>query len=216
MRFSGHKLTGTGFLVGSRVVMTAEHGVWVRPDQRVCRMRVRLSGRWYEAEDMTAWSERGESDRRGIDLATLRLFRAAPGHIFKIAPRSEPVGSAVAALGHPLGGPLSISRGVLTKKVVDYGKPQLAAKMKVEGGNSGGPIVNRRGEVLGVVQRIVVWANLSSDGHSRHGGIDLPRWWGASARSDLCRTYPDGGIPGCDPSSVGAATKVSIPLRRSG
>jgi S1-C subfamily serine protease len=212
---SGHRVTGTGFLVGSRVVLTAEHGVWVGEHRRACRMRVRLGDRSYDVVGVKVWADRGKADRRGVDLATLRLSRPASGHVFEVARSGARVGSAVAALGYPLGLPLSFSQGLLAKKIVDYGEPTLAARMVIEGGNSGGPIVDSRGQALGVVQRIVVYANLTTDGTTLWGGIDLARWWGASARTDLCRAYPDGGIPDCDPSKVGPTTKLAIPLTGS-
>jgi S1-C subfamily serine protease len=216
LRVSGHRVTGTGFLVGSRVVLTAEHGIRVGEHRSACRMRVRLSDRSYNVVDAKVWADRGKVERRGVDLATLRLSRPASGHVFEVARSGARVGSAVAALGYPLGLPLSFSQGVLRKKILDYGEPTLAAKMVIEGGNSGGPIIDGRGRALGVVQRIVVYANLTNDGTTLWGGIDLARWWGASARTDLCRAYPDGGIPDCDPSKVGPPTKLAIPLTGSG
>ncbi|MGH3030119.1 MAG: trypsin-like serine peptidase [Gaiellaceae bacterium] len=206
-----HRVTGSGFLVGSRVVMTAEHMIPVRSGG-ACGMRVRVGDHSYDVAEMTAWGEPGDDDRRGIDVATLTLARDAPGHIFEFAAETERVGSRLAVLGYPLGGPLRISKAVITRKVTDYDKPRLAAKItpEAEGGNSGGPIVNDRGEVVSVVSGIVIYANLTNDGTHRGGGIDIPLWWGESVRNDLCRAHPDGGIPGCDPGSVDEATKAAV------
>jgi hypothetical protein len=103
-------------------------------------------------------------------------------------------------------------KAVITKTLLDYGKPTLAAKIipEAEGGSSGGPFLNEWGEVVSVQSRIIVWANLSPDGTARGGGIDIPRWWGASVHSDLCRTYPSGGIPDCDEVSAGKPAKVPV------
>jgi S1-C subfamily serine protease len=213
-----HKVTGSGFLVGSRVVMTAEHMV-PHPGSEACGMRVRLAGGGSsDVVEAYAWSEHGEDDRRGIDLATLTLAEDATGHIFDFASETERVGTSLAKLGYPLGGPFSISKAVITRKAVQYGKPRVAAKVtpEGEGGGSGGPMLNDRGEVVSVVSGIVVWANLSSDGRHRSGGIDLPVWWGESMRSDLCRAHPDGGIPGCDPNAEGEWGRVPVTLRLSG
>jgi hypothetical protein len=211
LRIAGHAVSGSGFLVGSRVVMTAEHGIWVGLNRRACGLRVRLSGSWYDVSDVKVWSEHGESDRRGTDLATLTLSRPARGHVFEFAGVSERVGSSVSALGYPLGGPLKITRGPLARKTIQYGKPTLAAKIAIEGGNSGGPIINRGGRVLSVVSRIVVYSNLSPDRRNWYGGVDLPRWW-PSAHVDLCRTYPRGGIPDCGaPSTTATRTPIDIP-----
>jgi hypothetical protein len=206
-----HRVRGTGFLVGNRVLMGVEHMVPPRPGI-VCGYRARLGGRWYHVVDIKVWSEQGEADRRGIDLATVTLDDDAPGHIFAFALETVPVGSRLTLLGHPLGGPLRTSKAVVTRKLADYGKPTLATKQTPEpqGGSSGGPYLNERGEVVSVHSRIVVWANLSPDGTARHGGIDIPRWWGASLHGDLCRAHPDGGIPGCAGESGDEPGKVPV------
>jgi Trypsin-like peptidase domain len=176
-------------------------------------MRVRFGGGLYDVADVRVWSENGEHDRRGIDVATLTLTRAARGHVFKIAPTGAPTGSHVATIGYPLGR-LKVARGTLTNNLIDYGKPMLAAKFEgpPEGGNSGGPIINDAGEVLSVFSRAVITANLTRDRRHRLGGIDLPRWWRDDAYPDLCRAHPDGGIPDCDLSSTSRPGKVPVVL----
>lgn len=210
-----HRARGTGFLVGSRVLMGVEHMIPTTPGV-VCGYRARLGGRWYAVVDVKVWSERGEADRRGIDLATMTLADDAPGHVFEFAPMTEPAGGRLTVLGHPRGGPLRTTKALMAKKLLEYGKPTLAVKAtpQIEGGNSGGPILNDRGEVLSVVSRLVVWPNLSPDGIGRSGGIDIPRWWGESVHGDLCRTYPDGGIPDCDGAAAGEHGKVAVDVPR--
>jgi hypothetical protein len=207
-----HRVRGTGFLVGTRVLMGVEHMIPQSPGI-ICGYRARLGERWYDVGDINVWSERGEDDRRGIDLATATLSEDAAGHVFGFASESGPVGTTLTLLGHPLGGPLRESKGVVTRKLREYGKPTLAARFtpEIEGGESGGPILNDRGEIVSVLSRIVVTANLTPDGKHRNGGIDIPRWWGDDAvTSDLCRTYPEGGIPDCD----GTKNKpVKVPVR---
>ena len=95
--------------------------------------------------------------------------------------------------------------------------------MKLEGGNSGGPIFNDRGAVLSVVSRLVVSGRVTADGSNRcrrcglctnWGGVDLPRWWGDDAVRDLCSLYPHGGVPDCGDRIEAAPTKVPIEIRR--
>lgn len=210
----------TGFLVGTRVVMGVEHSLPVRGDG--CGLRFRVDGRWYDVVEAKAWGEPGDPDRRGFDLATLTLAEDATGHIFEFASEPVRVGETVTVLGYPKGGPLRISTGLVTRKVARYGdRVELAVKVvpDVEGGNSGGPFLNDRGEVVTITSGPIVWANLSSDGRHRHGGIDMPLWWGEQLQADLCRAHPDGGIPGCDGSAVEDDAKmeaVEIPLRWRG
>ena len=207
-----HRVRGTGFLVGNRVLMGVEHMIPRTPGV-ICDFRARLGGRWYDVGDVKVWSERGEDDRRGIDLATMALAEDAPGHVFRFASESGPVGTTLTFLGHPLGGPLRESKAVVTKKLLDYGKPTLAARFtpEIEGGESGGPILNDRGEVVSVLSRIVITANLTPDGKHHNGGIDIPGWWGNGVTSDLCRSYPAGGIPDCDGTT--SRKPVKLPVR---
>lgn len=196
--------------MGKRLVLTAEHGVYVGLNRRACRLRVSLGGRRYDVSGVTVWGDRGRSDRRGIDLATLTLSRPARGHVFELARTRPAAGASVAALGYPFGLPLSLSQGLVTKRRTDFGQPVVAAKIVVVGGNSGGPIVDTRGRAVGVVRGIVDPAGLRSDGITVFGGLDLAGWWGASARSDLCRAHPHAGVPGCDEDADGATTKRPI------
>jgi hypothetical protein len=208
-----HRARGTGFLVGTRVLMGVEHMIPQTPGF-ICGYRARLGGEWYRVDRVAVWSERGEDDRRGIDLATATLSSDAPGHIFSFAPESVSVGTKVTVLGHPLGGPLRATEGTVMKERRDYGKPTLAARFSpdIQGGDSGSPVLNGSGEVVSVLSRIITTANLTSDGRHHWGGIDLPAWWGADITSDLCDAYPEGGIPDCDGASDRKSAKVAVPV----
>jgi serine protease Do len=216
---------GTGFLIGSQVVMTAEHvltaSVTFDSETGVpighppCEIRVRLGTTWYEAEQMKAWQNPASNDHRGVDLATLRLTKKAPGHVFEFATTPPTVETAVATLGYPLGRPLSFGKGTVRKVLTEYDTPTVATSLVARNGNSGGPIINNRGQLLSVLQRIVITANLSAEGIHLPGGPDLVRWWGRSALPDLCRAYPSGGIPSCpDTSGPSAKQWVSFGSQR--
>lgn len=217
LTIGGRTPSGSGFLVGSRVVMTAEHGMYVSvdPDQPACKMRVRFGDTTYPVTDVRVWgnaNQRTSYDRLGVDLATLMLGEPVDGHLFKLADTGAPVGTAITTLGYPLGGRLSETRGVITKNLPDRGVPSIAARIDVQGGNSGGPILNEAGEVLSVVSRIVISGSLTDDGSNRSGGVDIPRWWGEGAYADLCRVYPDGGIPACERTGDERASKKDTVL----
>ena len=69
-------------------------------------------------------------------------------------------GSEIAAVGYPLGGPLTLSRGTVIDRVPGDGfavqGPVVRISAEVQPGNSGGPLLDRRGRVAGVVYAIEV------------------------------------------------------------
>jgi S1-C subfamily serine protease len=73
------------------------------------------------------------------------------------------VGGEVAAVGHPFGVPNSLSAGVVSGLGRTYTSPETGLPMSnliqfdaaVNPGNSGGPLVNRDGEVVGIVTALL-------------------------------------------------------------
>ena len=87
-----------------------------------------------------------------LDLALLRSALQMPS--LKLAPRDPALGSEIYVLGNPFGQGLSVSRGIvgaLPGALVDIDLMQLDAS--VNPGNSGGPVVNVHGEVVGIVSQ---------------------------------------------------------------
>jgi regulator of sirC expression with transglutaminase-like and TPR domain len=71
-------------------------------------------------------------------------------------------GEAVVALGNPLGLKHSVVSGVLSARREFEGKPMLQVAIPVERGNSGGPVLDMRGRVQGIVSiKSLVTANLA-------------------------------------------------------
>jgi serine protease Do len=89
-----------------------------------------------------------EPDR---DLAALRIMAsglpaAAPGRFDSLR-----AGELVAALGHPLGVADALSLGVIHELTRDEGKPAwIRADIRLAPGNSGGPLADVTGQVLGI------------------------------------------------------------------
>jgi len=69
---------GTGFLVGSSVVMTARHVV-----RGACRATVRVGGQTFSVKRAVSWSGGGASSS-AADLATLKLDHASDGFVFRV------------------------------------------------------------------------------------------------------------------------------------
>jgi len=90
------------------------------------------------------------SDRH-VDLAILRvngqdLPALSLGDSDKLRQGEE-----VVALGNPLGLELSVVNGVVSALREVEGRPMIQVAMPIEQGNSGGPLVDRLGNVLGVI-----------------------------------------------------------------
>jgi hypothetical protein len=183
---------GTGFLVGTSVVMTARHVV-----TGACQIRVRVSSENFKATGWSAWSGGGAS-RSAADLATIKLDREASGFVFRVRTVPIRVGLNLGMVGYPLGNRLSLNQGKLIDRGKVNGAPLIAVRMLGAEGASGAPFIDGDGRVVGIVQ--IGLGSKDVLGQRTSGvlvGLDLVRWWGPRARLDLCRAYPKGGIAGC-------------------
>lgn len=93
-----------------------------------------------------------------LDLALIQSYFDAPTPHAKLAdPRSLRVGQEVLAVGSPLGFAFSVSHGIISAlnrdNVGPYNMTQSDAFLNP--GNSGGPLFNLNGEIVGINSRIV-------------------------------------------------------------
>ncbi len=183
---------GTGFLVGSKVVMTAHHVLDV-PD--ACMVRIQIAGRTYVGARWTGWHGQGMKTTDRVDVETIRLKHTAPGHVFEFARRTPARGQTVAMIGHPAGNPLSLSQGRFLGTKVIQGVTMLGVFLQSAHGASGAPLLDKDGRVIGVLQR-----GVADENGGVVTGINLVRESGLPKA--LCRAYPSGGIAGCGGSPV--------------
>lgn len=134
---------GSGFLVAEDRVATAAHVV---------------AGAVTVSVETDAGTQVAtvESIDAGRDLALLRLPAPGPGHVFDLADDDPGPGTAVAVLGHPLDGDLSISRGTVSglhrEITTDVGtfSGMMQTDAALNPGDSGGPVILADGRVVGV------------------------------------------------------------------
>lgn len=93
-----------------------------------------------------------------LDLALLNTYFTTPTPCATLAdPRDLKVGQEVIAIGTPLGLPFSVSHGIISALNRDdfgvYNMTQSDCFMNP--GNSGGPLFNMKGELIGINSRIV-------------------------------------------------------------
>ncbi len=133
---------GTGFLISRRLVATVEHVV-----DGATSITLKRGGRVLGTGTVI-----GED--RGRDLALVRTSRPIRGHIFKLSSQAPRLGEDVAAVGFPLGLPLSVTRGSVSGSgrtiPIDGFKRQklIQTDAAVSPGNSGGPLLRSDGAAV--------------------------------------------------------------------
>lgn len=84
----------------------------------------------------------------GHDLAVLRLDRPVQFAPLSVAPLGKPLasGDPLIAIGHPLGADFKVTGGIAIKPDRSY----FLFDAEVKPGNSGGPVLNMKGEIVGI------------------------------------------------------------------
>lgn len=136
----GAKCVGAGFLaLRENLAATAWHLV---ADARTVKARF-ADGTLVNASGVVDWDEEK-------DLALLHV--EAVGRPLAVLASAPPaVGSTAFVIGAPRGFDFSLAGGLISQVRVLDGFRQYQVSCPISPGNSGGPIVNTRGEVLGIV-----------------------------------------------------------------
>jgi S1-C subfamily serine protease len=154
---------GTGFLIDSKgLLLTNRHVVGRFP-----AVDVRFSdNRSYRAKVIGRTSD--------LDIALLQIEGAAAQSRFSALPlciqRTATVGEDIIVIGNPMGLQATTTRGIVSGVRNEDGSTMLQIDAPVNPGNSGGPIVNYSGEVIGVVTTKLVALSVEGIGF----GISLP------------------------------------------
>ena len=131
---------GSGFAVADDLIVTARH---VIGDGRPVMVAL--------PDEQTVEVTHIYSQMSHLDLAVLKT---AP-HGLPVLELSEntelSIGQDAIAMGHPYGLRNSIVKGVISGRRDIDGISMLQLAMSIEPGNSGGPVVDRQGRVLGIV-----------------------------------------------------------------
>lgn len=84
------------------------------------------------------------------DLALLEITGMSEGHVFELADSAAAAGDPLAVVGHPLGDPLTLTRGTVSR-VDNELWPMFQLDVSISPGNSGGPVIRADGEVAGLL-----------------------------------------------------------------
>jgi S1-C subfamily serine protease len=89
------------------------------------------------------------------DLAILQLSEAAELPVAELRTTAVEVGETVVAVGYPGGGPATVTTGsvvgLVDGELLDEPAPVLRVDALIRQGNSGGPLLDEEGRVVGVV-----------------------------------------------------------------
>lgn len=153
---------GSGFFISNKgEIATSLHVIrplLVHPDTDV---KIKLAnGKVFHAIKVGSCS-----DSRGIDLCLLKVD-TTPTSILPINASDVTPGEAIVAIGHPRGLDFSISTGIVSAvRTHPAGWNEVQIDAAISPGNSGGPIINRFGQAIGVVYQF------ERDGQNLNFGI---------------------------------------------
>lgn len=173
---------GSGFLLGRDLVLTAAHVV-----DGSSSLSVRAGKQVTGAELV------GIDDE--IDVALLRLESPVDGHVFEWAVADPRVGDSVAAIGYPLGQPLTMTQGSVTalnRRIEVEGAERrnlVQTDAAINPGNSGGPLITVDGAAAGVVS---AGSNAAGDAYAidRSSAQGVVKKWLTSSDGSDPQTCP--------------------------
>jgi S1-C subfamily serine protease len=186
--------SGTGFVIGKNVVVTNHH---------VIDSGTRLE---FATESSGTFPLEIVSDDKANDLAILRVMPSADGkypsfRALPIASAPARLGEDVYAIGYPLtdilGGAIRVTNGSISAlQGIDADPRYYQVSIPIQPGNSGGPVLNGHGEVVGIIT-----AELNALGVARATG-SVPQNVNFAAKIDYVvplipverRSTPDGSL----------------------
>lgn len=135
-------VSGTGWVT---------HGL-IATNNHVIEGRSRIRVRFASGQEMTAFRSATDADN---DVALLRVSGELPPGL-PLAAAEAAIGAEVFTLGYPhtdiMGSNAKLSTGIINSTTGVRDDPRLyQISVPVQSGNSGGPLVNMRGEVVGLV-----------------------------------------------------------------
>jgi serine protease Do len=130
---------GSGFILHDGRIVTNAHVVQGAARADVFDAEGRLLGTARHAEAMDAAVDIAVLQRMGTPRNTVALARQAPS-----------VGEEVVAIGAPEGLTNTVSNGIVSAYREVDGQRMMQITAPLSEGSSGGPVLNRRGEVVGV------------------------------------------------------------------
>lgn len=141
---------GTGFLIDEYGTIVTNHHVIEGAEQAKIKF---VNGATYENIDVLV-------DDRAVDLAILSIELKKPVEAGAPPADAKPirlgdsekiaVGERAIAIGNPLGLEHTLTDGLISARRLYEGRQWIQISVPISPGNSGGPLFNMRGEVIGI------------------------------------------------------------------
>ena len=151
---SQYKHSGSGFLISPNGYAITNTHVVTYEDGRSCkRVNVRICNESVTA-DVLKLGDNSHGEGNGVDLALIKLSRVPSKATVVKFENFEKVknGERLFVIGNSLGYGTCITSGIVSDRLRNVnGKMLLMTDCAINGGNSGGPIFNERGLVIGAV-----------------------------------------------------------------
>ena len=161
---------------------------------------VRVQGaKWMPIVAVVAKDEHKDLALVKADLGEQVLHKARLGSVTGIKP-----GDPVVAIGNPLGEEFSVTDGIVSQIRNQEGYKVVQTTAPISPGNSGGPLFNERGEVIGVVTFTKQDTARRAQNLNYAVAID-------EAKPLLGKTdYEDKVVPGIDPPDFLSPSRLSV------
>jgi S1-C subfamily serine protease len=201
VRACDHKEIGTGILLDSHHVATVEHVV-----DAAGVIQIKRGGKLLATATVVGTD-------KARDLSLLRTSTPISGYRFQLTAREPRLGASIAALGYPLGLPLTVTRGSvsgLARTIPIDGVDRqrlIQTDAAVNPGNSGGPLIAvETGKVVGLVDLGTNQANGLAFAVSTQVARPLLDAWRASPQPVASASCAQPPTPPAAPSSDAAET----------
>ena len=150
--FTANEGLGSGVLINDNIVLTASH---------VVANADKIMVQFFDGEAIPAITTR-ISRMADVAVITLRQAPADP-HFAQIGNSDEArIGDEIFVVGAPMGLPYSLSTGIISGRHSEHGFSNDGKSLEffqtdasINTGNSGGPMFNYQGEVVGIVSSIL-------------------------------------------------------------
>lgn len=147
-------VSGSGFLISNRgYILTNTHVVTTEDGESCKNVQVKLCGKTVNGF-VVKLGDDCHGHGNGVDLALVRLSEVPAQAKVLTFENFQKVrnGERVFVIGNSLGYGTCITSGIVSDRCRDVdGEMLLMTDCAVNGGNSGGPIFNERGRVIGVI-----------------------------------------------------------------